>query len=59
MASIESEEEFEIIERLIIDSLGFESDVWVGGTDSNVDNQWQWTDGSPWNFTGGLKIDHV
>ena len=52
MASIESEEEFEIIERLVIDSLGFESDVWVGGTDSVVNNEWQWTDGSPWNFTG-------
>ena len=52
LASVGSEEEFEVIERLIIDTLGFESDVWIGGSDLEVNNQWQWTDGSAWNFTG-------
>ena len=52
LATIESEEEFEIIESLIIEKLGFESDVWVGASDLEVNNEWRWTDGSPWNFTG-------
>ena len=52
LASIGSEEEYEIIERLVINNLGFESDVWIGGSDIEEDNEWRWTDGTVWNFTG-------
>ena len=56
LASINSQEEFEIIEQLIMDSFDSMSDVWVGGSDLAENNEWQWTDGSAWNFTGDLNM---
>ena len=59
LASIGSEEEYEIIERLVINNLGFESDVWIGGSDIEEDNEWRWTDGTVWNFTGRRQYANI
>ena len=56
LASINSAEELESIQTLILETLGSESDFWVGGSDREVNNEWQWTDGSVWNFTGKFEV---
>ena len=50
LASINSAEELKSIQTLIFETLGSgESDFWIGGSDKEEDNEWQWTDGSVWN----------
>ena len=44
-----------MIEQLILDSDSI-SNVWLGGSDLDVNNEWRWTDGSDWNFTGKLDV---
>ena len=47
MASIHSPEELEFINSLTSYSSGY---IYIGGTDAANEGQWEWTDGSPWDF---------
>ena len=47
MASIHSEEEMEFINSIT----SFNGDyIYIGGTDAANEGQWEWTDGSAWDF---------
>ena len=46
LASVSTEEEWNEIITVIGDE-----QVWVGGTDQVKEGEWEWIDGTPWNFT--------
>ncbi|XP_074518065.1 type-2 ice-structuring protein-like [Halichoeres trimaculatus] len=50
LASVESLEEYDLMRSLI---RGSKSDplVWLGGCDRFKEGEWEWIDGSPFNFT--------
>ena len=47
LASVESQEEMLEISRL---ARG-QKDLWLGGTDSDSEGNWTWTNGAPWEYT--------
>ncbi|CAG5951108.1 unnamed protein product [Menidia menidia] len=51
LASIQSNDEFTFLKKLIIQKGGRSRRTWIGGHDAVQDNVWMWSDGSPFTFT--------
>ncbi|XP_015257804.1 PREDICTED: type-2 ice-structuring protein-like [Cyprinodon variegatus] len=51
LASVHDIEEYHEIQRLILTSGHEYKQTWIGGTDAQEENQWFWSDGTPFHFT--------
>ena len=57
LATITSQQEWDTIRTIVPPSVLEGKTIWIGGTDSRVEGQWEWITGEPWggfvNWRGG------
>uniref|UniRef100_A0A3Q2D576 Ladderlectin-like n=1 Tax=Cyprinodon variegatus TaxID=28743 RepID=A0A3Q2D576_CYPVA len=51
LASVHDIEEYHEIQRLIMTASHEYKETWIGGSDAQEENQWFWSDGTPFHFT--------
>ncbi|XP_044197759.1 type-2 ice-structuring protein-like [Thunnus albacares] len=46
LASVHNIEEYHVIQRLILTATHGYKEAWIGGSDAQMEGDWQWSDGS-------------
>ena len=55
LASVPDRETEDFFVGLAQNFSGFTGSLWLGGYREDDDEEWQWNDGSPWNYTNWAK----